>query len=246
MQCAYLFTHVPFDSPAPVRHWLETRGFHIDEKYSAEVANWASLALPDCVISLGGPMSAWQEATYPWLKAEKAFIQRCIAAGVPTVGICLGGQLIADVLGGDVRTNSETEIGWFPLTPTHDCHGHPMEAVFVDQPLVLHWHSDCFSAPDDALLLASSAGCTQQAFMYQQHVLAIQFHLELGEAQVRRLIKSDVEDLQKGGRFVQQSNELLADLSRFQHNEARLEQLLDAFWDTATKNIPLPRSLEKG
>jgi GMP synthase (glutamine-hydrolysing) len=131
---------------------------------------------PDLLVVLGGPIGVYQTDEYPFLVPEIELIARRLAAGRPTLGICLGSQLIARALGKRVYPSGVKEIGWASIELTdagrESCLRHLADTA------VLHWHGDTFDLPDGATLLASTALCTNQAFRWRDHVLALQFHPE--------------------------------------------------------------------
>lgn len=131
---------------------------------------------PDMLAVLGGPIGACENALYPFLNDEIALIVAQLAAGKPTLGICLGAQLMARALGARVYPARAKEIGWHPLTLSSA--GARLLAPFEGYP-VLHWHGDTFDLPDGATHLASTPDCDQQAFIYGRHALAVQFHPEV-------------------------------------------------------------------
>jgi GMP synthase (glutamine-hydrolysing) len=131
---------------------------------------------PDLLVVLGGPIGAYEDDLYPWLKDEIAIIARRLKGQKPVLGICLGAQLMARALGARVYPGPAKEIGWKPLKPAPDgllapLAGHP----------VLHWHGDTFDLPDGATHLASTDVCRNQAFSLGRHGLAFQFHPEAQE-----------------------------------------------------------------
>ncbi len=201
--------HVPFEGPAAIADWAAARG------HQMEITRlYAGQEFPagndfDWLLVVGGPMNIYQEGQYPWLKAEKACIDRALAAGKTLLGICLGAQLLADRLGSRVYAGPEREIGWWPLQLTD---AGRRSALFGDlsQPLwAYHWHGDTFDLPVGATCLASSAGCAQQAFLYDQRVLGLQFHFEVTPEAVRRLIKHCGDGI-VAGRYVQSAEQMLA------------------------------------
>jgi GMP synthase (glutamine-hydrolysing) len=138
---------------------------------------------PDLLAILGGPIGAYQEDLYPYLTDEIALIAARLAAGKPTLGICLGAQLMARALGARVYPGRAKEIGWIPLSLTEA--GAKVLAPFEGHP-VLHWHGDTFELPQGAVNLASTPDCDQQAFVYGGHALAFQFHPEAAPAGFER------------------------------------------------------------
>jgi GMP synthase (glutamine-hydrolysing) len=134
----------------------------------------------DIVVVLGAPIGANEEDKYPFLVDELRIIDRRIEAKWPTLGICLGAQLMARALGASVFSGTAKEIGWFPLSVTPEGRSSPLNP-FDDQP-VLHWHGDTFSLPAGAVPLASTPITENQAFEFGPAALAVQFHPEVQEA----------------------------------------------------------------
>ncbi len=138
----------------------------------------ATFGAPDFLVILGGPIGAYEESLYPFIGSEIAFIAAHLKAGKPTLGICLGAQLVARVLGARVYPGRAKEIGWKTLTLTPA--GEMVLTPLAGLP-VLHWHGDTFDLPEGAINLASTDICDHQAFTYGRHVLAFQFHPEAQE-----------------------------------------------------------------
>lgn len=145
----------------------------------------------DLVVILGGPIGVYETDAYPFLEPEIAAVARRVKTGSPTLGICLGAQIIAAALGARVHPGSMKEIGWAPVELTQA--GRRSVLGQTEGIPVLHWHGDTFDLPAGAELLASTALYRNQAFSYPHapgaaegptvsmpppHVLALQFHLE--------------------------------------------------------------------
>ncbi|MGN7611190.1 glutamine amidotransferase [Magnetococcales bacterium HHB-1] len=130
----------------------------------------------DLLIILGGPIGVYDEPDYLFLTDELKLLERRLAQDLPTLGICLGCQLMARALGSKVYPSGYKEIGWSPIQLTDQGQQSPLKPLH-NQP-VLHWHGDTFDLPQGAHHLASSKLCTQQAFQYKNS-LALQFHLEV-------------------------------------------------------------------
>ena len=202
------FQHEPFEGLGAIEGWLLARGhvlsctrFHAGEETPADADGF------DWLIIMGGGMNVYQYRDHPWLKAEKRLIDRTISAGKRVLGICLGAQLIADVMGARVCQNAEREIGWFPVRAVAAGAGSPF--AFPSETLVFHWHGDTFSLPPGSLWLAESEGCAHQAFAVGSRVLGLQFHLEMRAEEVSRMEEA-CTDGRKGGKYVQAAAEMLA------------------------------------
>jgi GMP synthase (glutamine-hydrolysing) len=131
------------------------------------------------VIPMGGTAHAWQADDVPVLATERRFLAQAVEAGVPVLGICLGGQLLASAVGGDVQAGPEPEIGWLEITPTEAARDDPLFRVLEGSAGVYQWHSDVFEPPPSARLLARSAASPNQAFRVDgTRAWGIQFHPE--------------------------------------------------------------------
>jgi GMP synthase (glutamine-hydrolysing) len=131
------------------------------------------------MVILGGPINACDDARYPTLAPIAALIEKRIAAGLPTLGICLGAQLIARVLGARVYAAAHKEIGWTPLTLTDAGRASPLRHLDGASTSMLHWHGDTFDLPAGATRLASTPLCENQAFAWGDNVLGLQCHPEV-------------------------------------------------------------------
>jgi len=225
---AHVFQHAPFEGPANIGAWLLARGAALSTSRL-----WAGDLLPapevfDWLVVMGGSMNADEESRYSWLADEKRAIERAIAARKHVLGICLGSQLIARVLGAKVTRNRDVEIGWFPIERAQNAVASAVGRALPARAEVFHWHGDTFALPEGAVQLARSAACEQQGFAYGERVLALQFHPEMTPESVRAFAQSGADELVPGP-FIQTQAEMLADTPRFARLETLLEQLLAAF-----------------
>jgi GMP synthase (glutamine-hydrolysing) len=132
------------------------------------------------LVILGGPISAYEEDIYPFLRYEFELIEAAIERGVSTLGICLGSQILARVLGAKVyRGDAGREAGWCNLDLTESADRDPLMLNFPKSFKVFESHQDTFDLPSGVAHLATSSKYQNQAFRYQDHVWAIQFHLEI-------------------------------------------------------------------
>ena len=168
----------------------------------------------DWLIVMGGPMGIYDEENYPWLCAEKRFIKEAIDSEKIVLGICLGAQLIADVLGAKVYRNEHREIGWYKINRRPETDNTILSKAIPEQIEVFHWHGDTFDIPDDATALAESEACKNQGFILHDRVVAFQFHLETTLESATALIQNCRNDLD-GSQYVQSEEEMLSNTQRF-------------------------------
>lgn len=187
---AVILQHHPIEGPGSLAPWLATHATstQIVHLYAGEACPPAEKV--DLLLILGGPMSVNDEDEFPWLTTEKAFIRQVIDRQRPVLGICLGSQLIASVLGAVVQPNREKEIGWLPIEGIANA-----TSISLPTMTVFHWHGETFALPDDAILLARSSACAHQAFLYRKNVLALQFHLETTPELVKLFIETGKDEL---------------------------------------------------
>jgi GMP synthase (glutamine-hydrolysing) len=143
-----------------------------------------ALAAYDGLLVMGGPMGVDDDAAHPWLADERALVAQALAADMPTLGVCLGSQLIAAAAGAPVAPGPVAEIGWYRITPTAEA-AH--DRLFADVPpfVALEWHRDAFPLPSGAVALAASAHYPVQAFRVGRRAYGLLFHLEVDEILVR-------------------------------------------------------------
>ena len=220
--------HVPFEGLGSMEGQLVEQGHHITLTNLYLGERLPSPESIDALIIMGGPMGVRDEKDYPWLEDEKHFIGEVIHQYTPVLGICLGAQLIADVLGARVTRNAHREIGWFDVSCSTEFGNTRFGQVLPQTFEALHWHGDTFNIPKGAVALGSSAACQNQGFVYKEHVLALQFHLEMTEETVTRLIKNCANELD-GSAYVQDGKTLLADRKKFSANNALMAKIIAEF-----------------
>ncbi len=138
------------------------------------------------LIVLGGPMNVEDRHRLTYLQVELQAIRQAVAAGKPVLGICLGAQLLAHALGGDVRHNGASEIGWHSVQITDAGAQDPVFSPLRHLQKVFQWHSYTFGLPEGAQLLATGEVCKHQAFRYGENAYGFQFHLEVDAPLVYR------------------------------------------------------------
>ncbi len=223
----HVFQHEAFEALAGIEPWLKVQGATINYTRFYISADVPALDSFDWLIVMGGPMSVNDEATLPWLTAEREVIAKAIASGKTVLGICLGAQLIAKALGGQVTRNREKEIGWFPVSRVDGAQAHPLGACFPAKTEVFQWHGETFSIPNGAVHLLRSEACEHQAFAFGPRVLGLQFHLETTEPSLREMLIGDGDSL-GSGRYIQTEAEMLNQSGRFIQLNELLVRVLDA------------------
>ncbi len=181
---AWAVRHVSFEDLGVLDPLLQARGYRI--RYLEAAHDDLSALDPtqaDLLVVLGGPMGATDVDLHPFLRTELDWLRRRRQALLPSLGICLGAQLMAVAAGGDVRAMPRREIGMGPLTLTEAGRKSCLAALPAGA-AVLHWHGDAIVLPDEAFPLASTAACAVQAFALPGPSLGLQFHLE---ADLRRI-----------------------------------------------------------
>jgi GMP synthase-like glutamine amidotransferase len=203
---AQVFQHVAFEDIGSMREWLAVRDYEV--RYTRFFAGETPPDLDsyNFLIVMGGPMSVLEEERYPWLAAEKRAVLATIASGKPVLGVCLGAQLMASALGADIRRNPVKEIGWFPVAAV------PTEAhafAFPAEIPVFHWHGETFDMPAQAIRLAQSEHCRNQAFQFGAKAIGLQFHLETTPETVQIMVDNCGEELVAGVPTIQSAQEML-------------------------------------
>jgi len=189
--------HQETSNPGLIGQQLKTRGFELDILCPA-----LGQTLPqnlhgyEGVIVFGGPMSANDDTVLPFIRTELAWIPVVLDAKKPYLGICLGAQLLARVLGGKVlpRADQRVEIGYFPIAPTI-----AGQAYWSNPMHVYQWHQEGFELPSDTTLLATGETFTNQAFQYGDGAYGLQFHPEITRDMMEFWIKKSPDKLELAG-----------------------------------------------
>jgi GMP synthase (glutamine-hydrolysing) len=153
------------------------------------------------LVVLGGPMNVAEQDRYPHLTTELKAIETALRQDKPVLGICLGAQLLAHVLGGPVRRHERHEIGWYDLHMTEHGRSDPVLGVLGERAPVFQWHGCTWDLPAGAVQLARTDTCEQQAFRYGSSAYGFQFHLEADAAMIERwlTIQTYREELEAAG-----------------------------------------------
>ncbi len=172
---ALILRHTLSTPPGTALDWLKQKKIPHQVLMVKDIDVWPTMQSFDCLIICGGAMNVDQEDRYPWLKQEKKFITDAIQAGKKIVGLCLGSQLLAEVLGARVYRHSQWETGW-----------HSVQLQNETELKVFEWHAYTFDLPPQAELIATNAQCRNQAYKVGSQILAFQFHPEADADWIRQ------------------------------------------------------------
>jgi GMP synthase-like glutamine amidotransferase len=216
-----VFQNISFEGPAFIEEIAEKNGYglHVTRLFDGE--NPLPPTDYDMLVIMGGPMNIYEESEYPWLINEKKAIEQAINSEKIVFGICLGAQLLADILGAEVYKNEEREIGWFPVhrmdTETDDKH----LSFLPDKMTVFHWHSETFRIPGNAVRIYSSEATENQSFIYENKVLAMQFHLEMKKSSIKDLAYYCEYDIEPS-KFVMEKGKMLKLYKKYEEENKKV------------------------
>nr|WP_164083001.1 glutamine amidotransferase [Stenotrophomonas pavanii] len=196
MKHAVVLQHVAFEDLGTLQPLLLAQGWQL-QVLQAGIDTLDAAEAADLLVVLGGPISVNDVDLYPFLNDSIALLQRRLQQQRPTLGICLGAQLMARALGADVTATGGKEIGFAPLLLTDDGQRSPLQALQGIP--VLHWHGEAFELPAGAHRLASTPACRHQAFAIGNHALALQCHPELDARQFERWLIGHTLELAQAG-----------------------------------------------
>jgi GMP synthase (glutamine-hydrolysing) len=210
MPRAIAIRHVAFEDLGSFAPVLEARGW--DVEYVDAPTSQALQDDPALLVVLGGPISVNDGEIFSFLEWERTLLAQRIARDLPTIGICLGAQLMAAALNAKVSAMPQKEIGFSSVTLTQTALEGPLSPFANNDLAVLHWHGEECALPTGAKLLASTPLCNTQAFSYGEHCLALQFHVEAEVSTLERWYVGHTAELSAAGIQVP---ELRAQAARF-------------------------------
>lgn len=205
-----IFQHAETEHPGTLTDWVKSRRFRATVHHWYRDGHAPDLEGYDWLIVLGGAMNVDEVAENPWLKEEKAAIQYWLKQGKPYLGLCLGGQLLAQALGGQITKNDQREIGWVQVR--RNGQAHPAFRHWPETTRVYQFHEDTFSIPPGCVNLIESEGCPRQAFALDHKTVGLQFHPE----STRDWIISNTPSIHPRGHepFVQDAAETALEMER--------------------------------
>jgi GMP synthase-like glutamine amidotransferase len=218
--------HVPFEGLGSIEDWSLKHGHHLGVTRFHENGPLPAMDAFDWLIVMGGPMNIYEEDKYPWLAAEKSFLKEAVEGGKIAIGICLGAQLIADTLGSKVYAGSRKEIGWFPIQKTGEAAESRLFRDLPTETVVFHWHGDTFNLPPGCLHVAQSAACRNQAFVYEERVIGLQFHMEMTRQGMDAIIENCRDELVEAP-YIQSADEIVSNADLYKTANREMDLLLD-------------------
>ena len=224
----HFFQHEPFESPYLIEEWAVKNSVTLSSTHFYKESAFPNLNEIDWLVIMGGSMSVNDENKFAWLAEEKAFIKQAIETDKVVIGICLGAQMIANVLGSKVYPNNEKEIGWLPVHWRTEALEFPAFKQLSPTTTVMHWHGETFDLPKGAIHLAESDVCKNQAFIYNNKVLGLQFHMEFTEKAIDEMLENCGSELIHAP-YIQTREEIISGKKHLDTASQGLTQILDAF-----------------
>jgi GMP synthase-like glutamine amidotransferase len=231
----HVFQHVPFEGLGALESFFTARGASIATTRFFFGEKPPTPENFDMLVVLGGPMGVYDEDRHSWLREEKSALRAALDSGKPVLGLCLGAQLMSDVLGGKVTKNKNREIGWWPVEKLPGLERDPIASCFPGRFTTFHWHGDTFSIPPKATSLFRSEGCEHQGFAWgptpgRPTAVGLQFHPEITPpaiaAWLAESLKEGGGDL-KPGPYVQAPEAMAGGPEDFEANNAWMSALCE-------------------
>lgn len=217
--------HVDFENEGFIQNWAKSKGYPISRTLLHLGEKLPGMDAFDLLVIMGGPMNIYEEKEFPYLVEEKRWIKQAVDNGKKVLGICLGAQLLSDVLGGKVTRNRQKEIGWFDVELLDGAASEPVFKGFPKKFTAFHWHGDTFSIPPGAVPAARSEVCENQAFVFNKKAVGLQFHLETTKESLEKLIDNCKSEIVEKDSV--QSAEKMRKIASLAGSNALMGNLLD-------------------
>ncbi len=239
---AAVLQHVPHEGPARIGTALARAGIQMDRRELFAGALVPALEEADLLVVMGAPLgvSDANDPRYPFLAAELELLRSAVARDFPTLGVCLGAQLLAAAAGARVYPNvtgdpsrPTREVGWGAVHFVRAPDEEPVLAGLDPAELMLHWHGDTFDLPRGATLLASTLACENQMFRLGRRQFGIQFHVELDASDIDAWLAADA-DYVRGALGAGGAERIRRDTARFM---PRFETKTDRWLDTLLRTL---------
>ncbi|MGE0633175.1 MAG: type 1 glutamine amidotransferase [Pseudobdellovibrionaceae bacterium] len=217
MRKILVFQHVAHEILGTLNPLLKSQGLQVRYvNFGRKPDSHADINKYSGLIILGGPMGVYEADSHAHITTECKMIEQALKKDIPILGICLGSQMLAHVLGADVRKSNEKEIGWYDIHMTKAGLEDPLFNHFQKKEKIFQLHGDTFDIPKTAEHLAFSEICTGQAFRYGKKAYGMQFHLEVDKPMIHRWLKvpANAKDLEESnGKFV--ASEIEAETDKY-------------------------------
>jgi len=229
----HFLQHASFETPGYLLQWAQQQQHTISITRLYENADFPPVESIDWLVVMGGPMGVYDENKFAWLKPEKEFLQAVVRSGKKVLGVCLGAQLVAEALGARVYPHTEKEIGWWPVQKVDNGTTSALAQLLPETLVPFHWHGDTFDLPAKAVHLLKTSICPYQAFLYDNRVMGLQFHLEATPELVADMVAHGKEELAIKSRGIQPEETILQNHEHYAANHACLDKLLPWFLQEA-------------
>lgn len=221
----HYFQHVPFEGLGYIQEWASKNNHQLAATKFYQNYSLPQMANFDWLVIMGGPMGVYDFEHYPLLKEEIELIQQAIITNKTVIGICLGAQLIASALGANVYQNTTKEIGWFPLAKTEVGQKNALLNELPEHFTSFHWHGDTFDLPNNSAHLLRTKACPNQAFLYNDKVLGLQFHFEATPQTLKEMAENCRHELTPDA-YIQSEQEILSKSDFCKNSNEYLDRIL--------------------
>lgn len=226
----HIVKNAPYEGPGFIADWALARSYDVQTTSMFEVAKAPSPESFDWLVIMGGPMSVHDEKDCPWLIQEKSLIERAIMQNKIVLGVCLGAQLIAQVLGAQVHKNEYIERGWHTIKKEPAAQDSKLFKTFPKEFTAFLWHGDTFDLPKDAQLVASSDACANHGFEYNDSVIGLQYHLEVTPESIESIMENGSYPLVEGP-YIQTHEQITEKMDNVKSLHGLMDNLLEKISD---------------